>query len=86
MKSDSELSDPSGQSSQKKEHAVWNENETAALIEFFKQASKTAGSASFKAATFNAAALHIRPLYTSGSPPKTTKQIHLKWDQVRLVL
>jgi len=75
------LSDPPGQSSQKKEHAVWNENETAALIEFFEQASKTAGSASF-----NAAALHIRPLRTSGSPLKTTKQIRSKWDQVRLVL
>ena len=83
MESDSDL--PHIQTSRKKENANWNDNKTLVLITFFEEAMKTSGSANFKMATFNTAAIHVGHLHTSG-PIKTGTHAKSKWDQVRLIV
>lgn len=65
----------------KKEKAVWNDQETAALIEFLHQETNRTGNSSYTGASFNAVADHIRNYCTMG-PAKTGKQCKTKWATV----
>jgi len=59
--------------------ASWNDEETAALIQFLHTNHAEAGdNGNFKKRTYNAAAEHISGLLTSG-PPKTGESVKNKW-------
>jgi hypothetical protein len=67
----------------KREKAIWNEQETAALISFLRTEAGRTGSTRFSATSFNAAAEVIRSHHTTG-PSKTAKHrdCKTKWKAV----
>jgi len=60
----------------------WTNHETDALVDYFHEhRSEGAQGGKFKDTTYNAAAMHIQPLYVSGKP-KDGKSIKTKWNAV----
>jgi len=63
----------------------WTDCETNALMDYlYEHCSEGAQGGNFKDITYNAAAMHIQPLYVSGKP-KDGKSIKTKWNVVSLL-
>ena len=66
----------------KKENASWNVRETKELVQYlWEHRAESGDGGTFKPATYNAAADHIRPHLTAGAR-KEVKHVKRKWDAV----
>lgn len=71
---------------QVKPRAQWNDNEVAALVNYYHEhRSEICDGGNFKTPTYNAAAQAIAPFYTVG-PVKTGNMCKTKWQTVSIIL